>query len=263
MSEPINEGIPPIAPIPTPAEVSPPPPKGPWGFWATIGFSTIIAIGYLVGQFVAVILFAAATAAMKGASQLSADQLSNNGMLLGLGLIMSAPISVGLSWLFAWLRKGPPLRDYLGLCWPSGRQTLKWTLLFVGLMVASDWLTNALGRPIVPPDMLEIYRNTSFLPILWVGACVGAPLSEEVFFRGFLFRGLAASRLGGIGTILLTAATWASIHLQYDAYGIATIFVSGILLGFVRLKTGSVFLCVALHALMNVVATAEIPILYP
>ena len=84
-----------------------------------------------------------------------------------------------------------------------------------------------------------------------------------VFLSRISLSGIASSRLGGVVAVFVTAATWAIIHVQYDAYGITTIFVSGILLGFMRLKTGSLLLCVALHALMNVAATAEIPIFFP
>lgn len=59
---------------------------------------------------------------------------------------------------------------------------------------------------------------------------------------------------------LLTAALWAMIHLQYDAYGIATIFFGGLLVGTACLKTGSVLLCVVMHAMMNLVATIEVAV---
>ena len=168
-----------------------------------------------------------------------------------------------LSVLFAKLRKGPELRDYLGLRWPTRKELFIWTVGLLGLMVASDCLTVALGRPIVPEIMVEVYRNTSFLPILWLGMFIGAPLSEEILFRGFLFRGLCESRIGGIGTVFLTAGLWASIHIQYDAYGIATILASGIVLGLARLKSGSVPLCMVMHGMMNLLATLEISIFFP
>ena len=191
MSDPIDEGIqsaPPV--VSTSAESLPPLPKGPWGFWATIGFSVAIARGYVGGQIIAIILYSAFTFARNGNKDLPPfDQIETNGDFLGLGLIISAPFAVGLTLLFAWLRRGPSLRDYLGLHWPPVKSALKWVVVFVGLMLESDCLTTALGRPIVPKEMIEIYRNTSFLPLLWVGACIAAPLSEEFFFRGFLFRG--------------------------------------------------------------------------
>jgi membrane protease YdiL (CAAX protease family) len=66
------------------------------------------------------------------------------------------------------------------------------------------------------------------------------------------------SRLGAVGAVGLTSLVWALIHVQYDAYGIATIFVTGLLLGYVRLKTGSLYATIFLHGLMNLVATLEV-----
>jgi len=79
-----------------------------------------------------------------------------------------------------------------------------------------------------------------------------------LFFRGFLFRGWKESRLGNVGTIVITSTLWAVIHVQYDLFGIAMIFCFGLLLGTVRCKTGSVPLCMVLHAIMNLVATIEV-----
>lgn len=106
--------------------------------------------------------------------------------------------------------------------------------------------------------MLEVYGTAgNALPLLWLALIVAAPFSEEFLFRGFLFTGLKESRLGAYGTILITSLIWASIHAQYDLYGITTIFVAGIFLGFARLKTNSIWLCVLLHGLMNLIATLQ------
>jgi membrane protease YdiL (CAAX protease family) len=43
-------------------------------------------------------------------------------------------------------------------------------------------------------------------------------------------------------------------------FGIGVIFVAGLLLGFARWKTGSLLLCMVLHAAMNLVATVEVEI---
>jgi uncharacterized protein len=93
--------------------------------------------------------------------------------------------------------------------------------------------------------------------LLWVAVVVCAPWGEEVFFRGFLFKGWLHSVLGGWGTVLLTSLIWAVIHLQYDLYGITTIFVGGLLLGYARLKSGSIYPPILMHTLMNVLAMTQ------
>jgi membrane protease YdiL (CAAX protease family) len=51
---------------------------------------------------------------------------------------------------------------------------------------------------------------------------------------------------------------WAAVHHQYDLYGIATIFVIGLLLGTARMKTDSVYPGIVMHALMNLIATIQV-----
>jgi membrane protease YdiL (CAAX protease family) len=86
-----------------------------------------------------------------------------------------------------------------------------------------------------------------------------APLFEESFFRGFLFEGFRQSRLGVTGAILLTSIGWALLHsLQYNIYSIIWIFMLGIAMGVVRVRTGSIWSTFIMHALVNIVATAEV-----
>ena len=63
--------------------------------------------------------------------------------------------------------------------------------------------------------------------------------------------------MGPIGAIGITSFFWAIIHLQYDVYGIATLFVLGLLLGIVRFKTDSIYLPIIMHSLTSFVATIE------
>lgn len=81
--------------------------------------------------------------------------------------------------------------------------------------------------------------------------------SREICFRGFIFKGLAESRLRWYGATLVTAILWAAIHLQYDWYGISCIFALGLLLGTARAKTNSTLLTMWLHSVINIMATVE------
>ena len=78
------------------------------------------------------------------------------------------------------------------------------------------------------------------------------------FTGGFMFSGLKSSRIGPIGAIILTSLIWAGLHTQYDLYGMCQIFAGGLLLGYARLKSGSIFVPLAMHALMNLIATIEV-----
>ncbi len=193
--------------------------RGPWGFWPTVGWGTIIGCAYLGAQIVVVVAYMVFHGVMHHDKPIpSTDAIASNGLVLSLAAILTVPVVVGLCLLFARLRKGPPLRDYLGLRLCGARSFVGWSLGLFVLIATSDSLTVALGRPIVPEVMADYYRNTPFKPLIWVALVLAAPLAEEFLFRGFLFQGWSQSRLGGSGTVLLPAALWAMIHLQYDAY---------------------------------------------
>jgi hypothetical protein len=192
-----------------------------------------------------------------GARAKDSDAIAQ-GWVLAWATILSAPIAVGAPVLLARVRKGISAAAYLGLAWPRALQALRWSLIVLGFIAASDSLSWALGRSLVPEPMILVCRTAGSLPIFLIGLLVAAPLAEEFLFRGFLFAGLLNSRLGPSGAIAITALAWGTLHLQYDLYGMATVALSGILLGLIRWRTGSLWLCALLHGLMNVVATVEV-----
>ena len=63
--------------------------------------------------------------------------------------------------------------------------------------------------------------------------------------------------LGPIGAVGITSLFWAIIHLQYNIYGMTTVFAIGILFGIARLKTDSIHLVMVMHYLAGLVATVE------
>jgi len=244
-----------VPPLPPPE----PPPAQPWGLWATAGFSLVIAVAFVVAQTVA--LFGVLMSPLLPDGTRRPEELATNGLVLALATFASTPAAIGLSWLFAALRPGITVKDYLGLRAVSLRTTARWCLVLLVMIVVFDLTTLLLKRDLVPEVMISAYQTAQVLPLMWVALVVGAPLAEEVFFRGFLFKGLLHSRLGSRGTILVTAAVWSSIHLQYDLYGITIIFVTGLLLGYARVRTGSIVPGIAMHALMNLLATVQVDLL--
>jgi membrane protease YdiL (CAAX protease family) len=159
------------------------------------------------------------------------------------------------------LKKTATLADSLALRPLDPRALRAWLVLLVAMLAAFDLLALALGRPIVPPFMREAYASAQPVWLIWVALIVAAPLFEEVFFRGFLFRGLAASALGARATVVATALVWAVIHVQYDALDIALVFAMGLLFGAARLRSGSLLAPLALHAAANLAATVETALL--
>lgn len=234
----------------------------PWGFWATVGFSLVILFAWLVVQVVVTVVYlfgAPSGRALFDKNPLGVDpaKISNDGTLLALATTCTGILIPPLCILFAWLKRGISTQKYLGLVRAPTRQTLGW--LGAGLLfaAASDTVTWLLGRPIVPEFMDHAYRSAAFVPLLWFAVVVGAPLFEEFFFRGFALAGLRYSRLGAIGAVLLTALGWTALHTQYDLIDLSDLFLFGLLLGYARIRSGSLFVPIGMHALNNLWATVE------
>ena len=117
-----------------------------------------------------------------------------------------------------------------------------------------DGLSWLVGHNIVTPFQSDIYRTASeagWLPLLWFAVVVVTPIGEETLFRGFLFRGWLRKPGDAWLVIVVTALLWALMHVQYDWYVIGQVFVSGLLLGWLRWATGSTILTILLHGLIN------------
>jgi membrane protease YdiL (CAAX protease family) len=226
----------------------------PWGPWASIGW-TILAIVLWQGiQLVVFVVFLAVM--MSKGPKAKINDLVTNGQLISIATLVSTPALLGLVALLVAARR-IPVRDYLALTWPPGRQVIVAVVGLALLIAVSDTATYLLGREIVPPFMTDVYR-TSWPPLLLVALIGAAPLGEETLIRGFLYRGIADSRWGPVAAIVISSTAWALLHVQYDFYGIGTIALMGVYLGVVRFRTSSLLLTMLLHALANSVATAEL-----
>jgi membrane protease YdiL (CAAX protease family) len=143
---------------------------------------------------------------------------------------------------------------------PGLRQLIVWSLIisvFCGLTGVISLLLHHKGSDFFP----RVYGSVNARWPLWLAVGVAAPLFEEIAFRGFLFQGLAASRLRWYGATVVTAILWAAIHVQYDWYEVSTIFALGLVLGTARAMTNSTLLTMWLHCFINLLATAEMALL--
>ena len=216
--------------------------------WPTLGFSLIIAAVYVLVEL---------GVYLKWANVPASDDPYLNGSLLAAVSIIAGVLCSLLILLFSKLRKSLSVKDYLGLHFIPRKDFLFWAMVFMGFGAIWNALAYFLGRPIVPEVMVEIYQSTSCIALLWVALIVTAPVFEELFFRGFLFKGIQGSRLGSVGAVVITSFSWAIVHRQYGWYEVVSIMILGGLLGFVRVRTNSVWMTIAAHMMLNLVATFE------
>lgn len=115
-----------------------------------------------------------------------------------------------------------------------------------------------------PPSqgVADIAESTETLPeqlLVLAVVAVGAPLIEEVIFRGMLLSILRRS-LNRWPSILISAAVFAGVHLL-DPNAIAVIpglFLLGVALGWVALRRGDLSLAIAMHSGINLLAAVTL-----
>ncbi len=227
---------PPVPQAPAPAAAPPPPP----GAVITILLTVAVFIAYSIAQ---------AVGALGGL------MVPGPGLRLGLGLavgtLIAAPFGVLMTWWIARWQADRPVREYLGLRWPTIGQALLWTAAIFLVGIGYEALSRWLDRPAVPDFMVEIVRTAVYPSLLWLAVVVAAPIVEEILFRGYLFQGLCRSRLRAPGAILVSSLLFALPHLQYDLFDISSVLALGLVFGLARWHSGSTYLPIALHILSN------------
>jgi membrane protease YdiL (CAAX protease family) len=153
------------------------------------------------------------------------------------------------------------LRAYLGLVLPRRNDVMTGIAGLVAVYAVSLLVNHLAATTEASRWVMQTYRNAAVagdLPALALAFVIFYPVSEELLFRGFLFPGWAASRLGPTGAILLTAAAWTALHVQYDLAGLANVFCLGILFGWLRRRSNSTLLTIFLHSGQNASAFVAI-----
>ena len=82
-----------------------------------------------------------------------------------------------------------------------------------------------------------------------------APLGEEIFFRGFFYRALRGN-LPVWGAAAIAGGVFGFIHIVTGIEAVPVLAMLGVILCLVYEKTGSLYPCIALHALNNTFAYA-------
>lgn len=230
---------------------------GPWGLWATAGLSAIIGVVFVAVQLITQHVFSSLYN-ITGPRVLEEEVF---GLLVAWATSLAAPVGVALTVIFAALRKGMSIATYLALKPPKTVELIRWFFYLVLFIVVVHAITFVLGKPFVTDFEAKIFETAHSIPFLVVALCVAAPVFEELFIRGFIFQGISFSRIGPRGAVVLTSLLWSIFHLQYDFIEIAMIFAGGLLFGYARLKTQSIYASVAMHSMWNLISAIETMIL--
>ena len=228
-----------------------------WKFWGTAIWGLFIFAAMFAGQIAVVAWF---VLRREGPIDLAAAiHVVGGGLTISLSVIMGLPAVLAALWIAIRFSR-TPFADYLALRWPS------WTNLLIGvaalfvLVMGWDLLSRATGREVAPGFMGEVLKSARADGALWllvIAFVVAAPVSEEFFARGFLYRGWSESFLGPAGAIVLSSLVWTALHLQYDWFFFGEVFSIGLLLGYLRHRFNSTWLTVVVHGLNNLAAVVQ------
>ena len=181
--------------------------------------------------------------------------------LTALVLLLGPALLVLAVWLFG-VRRYRASWSSLGFALPGNRRSYVFAgiglLLSLGFAAAYAATVETLGfdvlvPPAIPPGILGdgVYRviNTASIGI-------SGPIAEETFFRGFLLPAVAPY-MGAVKAVVAISALFALSHLMVGV--LVPAFVSGLILSWLYLKTGSIVPPVIAHAAQNLLVLAVTP----
>jgi membrane protease YdiL (CAAX protease family) len=150
-------------------------------------------------------------------------------------------------------RRGLSAREDLRLVWPSARQAAVWLPVWIAWMAIVEWGEARLGLSAPRHSGL----GSAAVLVKVVGMVVLAPATEEIAFRGFVYRLIELSRFGASAAVVGSAAFFAAMHFQYDGLALLQTFLDGVVFGLARRTSRSVLLCTIMHALGNAYAAYQ------
>lgn len=221
--------------------------KTPWSAHAA-SFATMAVLAGAVAAAMAVVLALGMIFSFAGVPR--TDGLRLDAGMLAMALMQITVVAATL-WISGWYGGNP--RELLSLklpamsAWVVGLVAMAAVLLPLNFIV---WVTS-------PDSLVENLRpfarlarsESAWLALAVVG--VGAPVSEELLFRGFLLPALTKSRLGFVGAALLSTAIWTLLHFSYSLNGLVEVFLVGLVFCWLMWRYASLWLVMVLHALYN------------
>lgn len=189
-----------------------------------------------------------------------------------LSIFPASLIVAAVAWWLAGVRGGKP-GEVLSLRTPRFTG-LGWLVLIGGFMVGmylavmvvvlvlgidlAQYTPGADGQSpssgsagLVKEAMFDIANEPLLFFLVFPSIAIGAPLAEELIFRGQLFSALSNTRLGVSGTTLVTSLGWALLHVTEPWLSILLIFIMGLVFGWMMYRFGSLWLTIACHSAWN------------
>ena len=141
--------------------------------------------------------------------------------------------------------------QFLGLRTAHWKQVLLWLGVFIVLGLVIELL--AYLSPAFRTDfMQQVIGSTTNMLWLILGVGIVAPVFEEFLVRGLLF-GSVRHMFDDNMSVAITAGVFALMHMQYDPAVMLLILPMGVVLGYARARSGSIWVPILLHTMNNLV----------
>jgi uncharacterized protein len=150
-------------------------------------------------------------------------------------------------------RRRPFKMRQLGLRRSPPTPSVGWVLLSLLIVAVTNylWLQKFLGKPITASLGITLHGSVLALSLDGLLLCLLAPVIEEIFFRGLLYRALR-NRLAVLPAALIGGAIFAAVHgLSYPINTLPPRLVFGIIACLLYERTGSLLPGIALHILID------------
>jgi membrane protease YdiL (CAAX protease family) len=134
-----------------------------------------------------------------------------------------------------------------------------WTVLaFIAFWVLTAIYINLVGEPDQQELTRDLREEESLSALVGYGVLLAfvAPLTEELFFRGFVF-GVLREKIGVAGGALATGVVFGAVHVAGSPIEtVGVLVILGVLLCVLYVQTGSLLPCIGLHAVNNAISFA-------
>ena len=175
------------------------------------------------------------------------------------GLVISATLVqdvalIAAAFIFAglWSRGVTPAT--FGLRPTRWGPAIGWTLLTWGaFFVLTAIYVSIVGQPDDQELTRDLAEEDSLAALIGYAVLLAfvAPITEELFFRGFMF-GVLREKIGIWGGALATGLVFGIVHVTGSPVEtVGVLVILGVLLCLLYQRTGSLLPCIALHALNN------------
>jgi uncharacterized protein len=150
---------------------------------------------------------------------------------------------------------GCPVLQYLGLLRPSMHDVALGIAVQGILSIAAFVVIYGVRQfglvTFMQPNLMAAPAPPTILEMVWLiflsGVLIG-PICEEILVRGFMYRGLAQSWLGPAGAVMVSSIFFAIVHREGNVFWH---FISAMLFGALRWRTGSLTAPIAAHIFSN------------